>query len=204
MSQSPADLYHTRAALVEIAQQGDVRLARGDYLVDVSENSTEPVKRCQDVPAEAFMRHEQLLYEATIIVAVSYCWCNPEHPESPDPDRYHTPVIAKMVSAILAGRLASTPAMGELAGFNDCDGRLVQGSARLSQELRAKVRIMDSVKLDVNFGFTACHQVDLDRLARESCQLGTLPSPALPLQNKWKSDMWFHAGRQEHFQACGI
>jgi len=96
-----ADKYNKLDALVDIVKQGDVKLIKGDYLIKVFEKSTEPVKRHQDLPEEAFVPFEDLLKEDMDIVAISYCWCTREHP---DPDRYHLPIIAKMAKATMAGK----------------------------------------------------------------------------------------------------
>jgi len=98
--QHEAERYNTLEALAEIAKQGDVRLIKGNYLIKVFEESTEPVKRHQALPEEAFVPFEDLLKEDTEIVAVSYCWCSKAHP---DPDRYHLPAIARMAKATMAG-----------------------------------------------------------------------------------------------------
>mmetsp|Transcript_29100 Transcript_29100/g.53048 ORF Transcript_29100/g.53048 Transcript_29100/m.53048 type:complete len:517 (+) Transcript_29100:114-1664(+) len=100
MSTHAADVYHDRAALLDIARRGIVRLVRGEYLIELYERS-EPVKRRQSLPEEAFVSMKDLDNERLEIVAVSYCWCEKEHP---DRSCYHLPVVAKMVKAMMAGK----------------------------------------------------------------------------------------------------
>mmetsp|Transcript_44726 Transcript_44726/g.103433 ORF Transcript_44726/g.103433 Transcript_44726/m.103433 type:complete len:524 (+) Transcript_44726:72-1643(+) len=96
-----ADTYKKRSALVELAKQGDVKLIKGAYLVKLHEQSSEPVKRRQELPHEAFVPWEELQDERMEIVALSYCWCTQDHP---DPARFHLPIVAKMAKAMMAGR----------------------------------------------------------------------------------------------------
>jgi len=96
----PPDVFNDKTLLLEAVRQGHVKLVSGDYLVSLHERG-ESVRRQQDLPEEAFMPFEDLQGDDVELVAISYCWCSPNHP---DPEGFHLSLIVKMLKALMAGK----------------------------------------------------------------------------------------------------
>jgi hypothetical protein len=79
------DKYTDYEALLQILDRGmefgDMKLVRGSWLMDT--RNTRRLRRQQELPKEAFWSPNELRSQLTVvsIVAISYCWLHPVHPD---------------------------------------------------------------------------------------------------------------------------
>ena len=92
--------YADKASLLRVARQGYVQLVSPQLFIDCHEEGR-PLPRCQDVASEYVLGARPLADERTEIIAVSYCWISPRHP---DPDGYHVETLCHMLRKFLSGR----------------------------------------------------------------------------------------------------
>ena len=95
--------YADKASLLRVARQGYVQLVSPQLFIDCHEEGR-PLPRCQDVASEYVLGARPLADERTEIIAVSYCWISPQHP---DPDGYHVETLCHMLRKFL-GNLGCT------------------------------------------------------------------------------------------------
>lgn len=73
-------VYTDISTLNDVVRSGDVALLRAKFVQELEG----PIARRQDLPEDAFFRGE--LTSATVVVAISYGWITPDHP---DPECFH-------------------------------------------------------------------------------------------------------------------
>ena len=96
--------------ILDDSAEGDppgVRLLQAGWIVDRFFEHKGPLPRRQDVEEPAFNSMRYLTEgqkESMVIVAVSYCWITPEHP---DPEGYHLETLAHLLQILTSSSKAA-------------------------------------------------------------------------------------------------
>jgi len=101
-SQGPRISYTDKQCWRFILCSKDVQLIKPEYLIYLHNHGLR-MPMCQDVLVEWIIDVDgQLDWDQLVIIAVSYCWINKNHP---DPDGYHLRTLFHLCSAFIAGSL---------------------------------------------------------------------------------------------------